>query len=1012
MTGQVSNTVTGRADVIVQAGTLNLGATGDIPVDEAVRDLGPLFADVLQDGFGGRRWLIDRIERFLAERPCGYLWIEGDAGVGKTALAAHLVREHGWAGHFSRLTRGGSASVALRNLAGQLAVTHGLAPGGLLPARWCAPEGFAALLDKLSPPVVLVVDGADEAEHVPGAQPWGLPNELPEGVFVVGTYRTGSPPPRSAPPASVLRLAAGDPRNVADLVAHATRVQPDLADATRCAGVWVYLRYVLNEIRQGARAATDPLPAGLFRYYADHLESWRRAGALPLASTLAVAGEPLGARQLAALSDVDEAVAREHLHRTLRPFLSTTDGPDGRCFALYHAGLREFLTGVRPGDDAQEQDWQWWDTLSSAATAAHDRVASHYLTAANGGYPLRHLASHLVAAGREEDLHRLLRADDPDRPGPPAWFTAHDHADTIDDFLSDIALARDLHARETDRALAAGQPAPTLCDEAHYDLVVASVISRTNAISPELVAALVSGGVWTKARATAHALRLPTATARASVLAVLGDVPLALAEAEQIESAYARAEVLLKLIPLDADRRPDLVVKALRATADISGEHHQAGALADLAPWLTPAQLDTARALAEHITQPHARARALTALGNLTGALAAIRAISAEQERADALAALAPTLPSADLPAALAVAQAITGSHRLIAIAAVAAHLPERDRVLTSLLYTPIPDHRAAVYTALARHLPAAIGPALAAVLALGEPDERGEALATLAPLLTEPQLTEALGTVESPHAHARCLTALARQLAEPQPTDAPHTVEPPQVHARRPTALASRLPERRQIVRRAHEAAMRITNADDRAEALTRLAPLLPAAPRRQALTDALRAATEVPAERRDLPAGLPWPGLTETHSWPDTLTTMSARLRAGRGSAAPPDLHDLTAAVARAVTITDQRERSATLTALAGHLSSAEQLSEVLDATPYGDRDLLCTVVLRADAVVADDAVFTGLLRRALRGGTSRATCTAVLAAALPRLVLVAGEDATDRLAAALADVHRWWP
>ncbi|NKE63838.1 NACHT domain-containing protein [Lentzea sp. PSKA42] len=310
---RIVNSVTGFAGMVVQTGTLVFGATGDVPVDEAVRDLGPLFADVLADGFTGRRWLLDQIDGFLAERPRGYLWVEGDAGVGKTALAAHLVRERGWAGHFSRLTRGGSARVALRNLAGQLAREHGLAPGGLLPGRWCTPEGFETLLARITPPLVLVVDGADEAEQVPGAQPWGLPMELPPGVFVVGTYRTGSPPPRSTPPSTVLRLASGDPRNVADVASHVARVQPDVAEelVIRCGGVWVYLRYVLNEIRQGVRSVTDPLPADLSRYYVDNLESWSREAdwsdaLLPLVSSLAIAGEPLSARQLAALSDVDE----------------------------------------------------------------------------------------------------------------------------------------------------------------------------------------------------------------------------------------------------------------------------------------------------------------------------------------------------------------------------------------------------------------------------------------------------------------------------------------------------------------------------------------------------------------------------------------------------------------------------------------------------------------------------------------------------------------------------------
>ncbi len=54
-----------------------------------------------------------------------------------------------------------------------------------------------------------------------------------------------------------------------------------------------------------------------------------------------------------------------HCHETLRPFLSAADGEGGRGFALYHSSLREFLTGVQPGDDRPDQDWKWWDTCGT-----------------------------------------------------------------------------------------------------------------------------------------------------------------------------------------------------------------------------------------------------------------------------------------------------------------------------------------------------------------------------------------------------------------------------------------------------------------------------------------------------------------------------------------------------------------------------------------------------------------------------------------------------------------------
>lgn len=50
--------------------------------------------------------MIRQIEEFLRARNSGYLWIEAEAGMGKSALAAFLVRERGWFHHFVRYSRG------------------------------------------------------------------------------------------------------------------------------------------------------------------------------------------------------------------------------------------------------------------------------------------------------------------------------------------------------------------------------------------------------------------------------------------------------------------------------------------------------------------------------------------------------------------------------------------------------------------------------------------------------------------------------------------------------------------------------------------------------------------------------------------------------------------------------------------------------------------------------------------------------------------------------------------
>ena len=94
---------------------------------------------------------------------------------------------------------------ALGNLSAQLIIRFGLdgqAPGGMLPDWAQTPDGFESLLAAAARAEgrqgrqVLVVDGLDEADTPAGGMPFGLPLLLPDGVYVVGTYRTGRSPRR------------------------------------------------------------------------------------------------------------------------------------------------------------------------------------------------------------------------------------------------------------------------------------------------------------------------------------------------------------------------------------------------------------------------------------------------------------------------------------------------------------------------------------------------------------------------------------------------------------------------------------------------------------------------------------------------------------------------------------------------------------------------------------------------------------------------------------------------
>jgi hypothetical protein len=548
-----------------------------VPMAVALKNTQKVFSDVGVAEFTGREWLVAYVDAFLHERTCGFLWVEAEAGLGKTALAAWLVRERGYVSHFARHTQGGAARVGLRNVAAQLINRYGLsarfAPGGMLPDWVSDPEGFDALLTEAAEqaraaaePLVLVMDGADEAEAPDGGMPWGLPSLLPEGVFVVGTYRTGSRPSYSESPSRVVRIDRADARNQADVrqyLDRAVRAEPVAgrlaaagvsADevsrllAERSGGVWVYLRYVLGALRTGQQPVDElgSLPADLSGYYARQLTRWQEAPGWArtgreILATLVAAREPLPYRSLGRLSGVgDREAVRHWCDLVIRPFLTADDGPGGRRYELYHATARSFFGGAL--DEVQDDRLKILAAeLAEGVARAHRRMAERYVTefgglgdknsglgeenggeplallaadpalaSVDGGYALRHLGHHMVQAGWSTALSRLLAAESPPggRQAQNVWFSAHEYAGSLDTFLDDVELARRDAGRRTDEALERRIPATALAEELRYRLMAASVASHTDSVGPELLGQLVERGVWTAAHGLAHARRL------------------------------------------------------------------------------------------------------------------------------------------------------------------------------------------------------------------------------------------------------------------------------------------------------------------------------------------------------------------------------------------------------------------------------------------------------------------------------------------------------------------------
>lgn len=335
-------------------------------------------------GFVGRQWILNKVEHFMDDNPRGYYFIVGDPGIGKSALAAQMVRQNGYLHHFNILANGICRPWQfLKNVCAQLISTYELNYTAL-PPEAAKDSGFLEKLleevsNKLGPreQCVIIVDALDEVVRAgmpPGTNLLYLPLILPNSVYIVVTMRDVKDiRPHVQCEYDELPIKADSSDNLTDIrdFLHAATVNPNIQEyiknqkmkkqefiammVQKSEGNFMYLRHVLPEIGKGAykdRKLND-IPTGLENYYEDH---WRRMRTrdetvwfeykLPVIVALTAVHKPVSIDLINSFSGVPRKRIR-YVIQEWAQFLHAEqveyEGGTQIRYSLYHSSFHKFI---------------------------------------------------------------------------------------------------------------------------------------------------------------------------------------------------------------------------------------------------------------------------------------------------------------------------------------------------------------------------------------------------------------------------------------------------------------------------------------------------------------------------------------------------------------------------------------------------------------------------------------------------------------------------------------------
>ncbi|MDF5738231.1 MULTISPECIES: NACHT domain protein [unclassified Nostoc] len=325
----------------------------------------------------GREFVFDALKQFCNKNRSGYFTVVGDAGMGKSTIAAKYVWENKSPCYFNIRSDGRNRpELFLESIRKQLIKRYQL--------QNAQKANLADLLEQVSKKLpanehlVIVVDALDEVEQETGGNLLDLPPSLPEGVYFLLTRRpyTIDKKRLSAPDVPVEELDLSATKYVdlsrEDIKKYIRFFLNDDEDYKKALRQWIqdrkidendfveqiatksennfmYLRYLLPGVVKGdyKDLSLTQLPDGLQDYYQVH---WGRMGmdAKPqevkvfILFILVEIGTPITCEMIGAIAEQEEYDVQSVLEEWVE-YLKKQDIKGEICHSIYHASFLDFL---------------------------------------------------------------------------------------------------------------------------------------------------------------------------------------------------------------------------------------------------------------------------------------------------------------------------------------------------------------------------------------------------------------------------------------------------------------------------------------------------------------------------------------------------------------------------------------------------------------------------------------------------------------------------------------------